>query len=86
MAGDSLPQKIEVVTYSGYKANEKPIYFNLENRRLNVQDIIDRWYGPEDDYFKIFADDGNVYILKWHRTLDQWFIQPFTRSYKPNCN
>ena len=86
MAGDSLPKRIEVATYSGYKANERPIYFDLENRRMKVQEIINRWYGPDDDYFKILADDGKVYVLKWRRTLDQWFIQPLTRYGKSNCN
>lgn len=60
--------------YSGYKANERPLYFMLENRKLSVQNLIDRWYGVEHDYFKVLADDGKVYLLRWHRTLDVWFL------------
>ena len=51
MSEQMLPKKIEVVAYSGYKANERPLYFVLDKRKLEVADIIDRWYGVEHDYF-----------------------------------
>jgi hypothetical protein len=70
-----FPKKIEVVAYSGYKANERPLYLVLDEERLEVKNIIDRWYGVEHDYFKVLADDGKVYLLKWHRTLDLWFLE-----------
>ena len=70
-----FPKKIEVVGYSGYKANERPLYFLLDEERLKVQNIIDRWYGVEHDYFKVMAEDGKVYLLKWHRSLDLWFVE-----------
>jgi hypothetical protein len=68
------PVKIEVVAYSGYKANERPLYFVLEQKKLGVVDVVDRWYGEEHDYFKVFADDGKVYLIRWHRLLDLWFL------------
>jgi hypothetical protein len=70
-----FPKKIEVVAYSGYKANERPLYLVLDEVRLEVKNTIDRWYGVEHDYFKVLADDGKVYLLKWHRTLDLWFVE-----------
>lgn len=68
------PVKIEVVAYSGYKANERPLYFVLEQRKLVVVNVMDRWYGEEHDYFKVLADDGKVYLIRWHRVLDLWFL------------
>lgn len=70
-----LPKKVEVVAYSGYKANERPLYFVLDQERLEVKNLIDRWYGLEHDYFKVLAGDGRVYLLKWHRSLDLWFVE-----------
>ena len=70
-----FPKKIEVVAYSGYKANERPLYLVLDEERLEVKNTIDRWFGVEHDYFKVLADDGKVYLLKWHRTLDLWFVE-----------
>ena len=68
------PKKIEVIAYSGYKANERPLYFVMDNRKLEVTNIIDRWYGEEHDYFKVLADDGKVYVLNWQRMADLWFV------------
>ena len=74
MPEEMTPKKIEVVAYSGYKANERPLYFIMDNRKLEVTNIIDRWYGEEHDYFKVLADDANVYVLKWQRMPDLWFV------------
>jgi hypothetical protein len=74
MSDDAYPKKIEVTAYSGYKANERPLHFVLDQRRLEVKNIIDRWYGVEHDYYKVLADDGKVYLLRWHRILDLWFV------------
>jgi hypothetical protein len=68
------PVKIDVVAYSGYKANERPLYFVLEQKRRDVMDVLDCWYGVEHDYFKVLADDGKVYLIRWHRILDLWFV------------
>jgi hypothetical protein len=68
------PVKIEVVAYSGYKANERPLYFVLEQKKRSVVDVLDRWYGEEHDDFKVLADDGKVYLIRWHRGLDVWFV------------
>ena len=71
----SLFQKVEVNAYSGYKANERPLSIVLDSRRLKVIHITDRWYGEEHDYFKVLADDGAEYVLRWHRTRDFWSLQ-----------
>jgi len=67
-------KKIEVIAYSGYKANERPQYFIMEGQRVEVVNIVDRWYGVEHDYFKVAGDDGKVYLLKWNRYLDVWLM------------
>ena len=67
-------KKVEVTCYSGYKANERPLYFVVDGEKKRVNNIVDRWYGLEHDYFKVAADDGKVYLLKWHRTLDIWLM------------
>jgi len=71
---EGLPRKIEVSAYSGYKANERPLSFVLDQERIEVRDVLDRWYGEEHDYFKVLAGDGRVYLLGWQRNLDQWLL------------
>ena len=75
MDKNSLPKKIEVGAYSGYKANERPLYFIVNDMRLEVKEIIDRWYGEEHDFFQVLADDGMVYLVSWHRTRDIWSLE-----------
>ena len=74
MQYESEGTSIEVIAYSGYKANERPLYFVLGNQKLEVTEILDRWYGREHDYFKVRARNGCLYLLRWHRFLDVWSL------------
>ena len=71
---NDLPRHIKVYAYSGYKANERPTAFVLDDCTYNVTHTIDRWHGVEHDYFKVLADDGKVYFIKWDRIPDLWFL------------
>lgn len=59
--------KLEVDCYSGFKADERPVRFRLDDRPYLVEEVVDRWYGPQDVFYKVRADDGNLYILR-HET------------------
>ena len=63
---------VRVESYSGYKANERPIRFYIGQRKLEVKELLDRWYGEDYDYFKLLADDLSTYVLKYHRLNDYW--------------
>lgn len=78
MSGETIPRKVDVIAYAGYKANERPLYFIMDRKKLEVKEIIDRWYGMEHDYFKVLANDGKVYLLRWHRILDIWILMKVT--------
>jgi hypothetical protein len=58
---------VRVECYSGRKADERPVRFRLDVHAYVVQEVLDRWYEPEHVFFKIRADDGNLYILR-HQT------------------
>jgi hypothetical protein len=68
------PVKIDVMAYSGYKANERPLYFVLDEKKRVVVNVMDRWYGEEHDYYEVLADDGKVYLIGWHRLQDSWSL------------
>lgn len=68
---------INVRCYSGYKGVERPVSFSIGERYLNVEELIDQWYGPDYLYFKVRADDGNLYILKYNESADEWGISFF---------
>jgi hypothetical protein len=56
--------KVEVQCYSGRKADERPLRFRSDESEYEIQEVLDQWYGPEDVFFKVRADDGNLYILR----------------------
>ena len=58
---------VEVECYAGYKADERPLRFRAADRSYEVVAVLDRWYGPSKSYFKVEADDGNLYVL-----LHEW--------------
>jgi hypothetical protein len=71
--------RLRVECYAGYKADERPLRFELGARLYEVEEVIDRWYDPEGAFFKVRADDGNLYILR-HRFLgeaDEWSLESF---------
>lgn len=66
-----------VECYSGYKANERPLSFSLDRRKYIVEELIDQWYGEDYTYFKVRADDKNIYILKYDELNDVWSLASF---------
>lgn len=77
--------KIKVETYSGYKADESPRAFYLGPQRLEVMEILDRWYDPHASYFRIRAGDDNIYVLKHREDSLQahWTMEAFRTSGSP---
>ena len=63
---------LKVECYTSSKLNERPVAFSLSNSRYKVEEIIDRWYGEGSRYFKIKADDDNIYLLKYDERKDRW--------------
>ena len=71
--------KVEVVCYSGYKGDERPVRIRLGGQDYVVEEVLDQWYGPEDVFFKLRANDGNVYILRRHSATPEgeWTLESF---------
>ena len=62
----------KVECYTGSKLQENPVAFILRDSRYKVEEIIDRWYGEGSSYFKVKADDENIYLLKYYKRTDHW--------------
>lgn len=72
--------KLKVESYSGYKADQRPTRFTLLGRTFQVEEVMDRWYGPDHAYFKVRADDSNIYILKHSPDADEWSLEMFRQA------
>ena len=77
--------KVEVVCYSGYKGDERPVRFRLDSQEYFVEELLDQWYGPDDVFYKVRADDGNLYILRHNEREDEWSLESFRRR-QPDSN
>lgn len=64
-------------TYSGYKADERPVRFVLAGHTFEVQDVEDRWYSPGVTFFRVLASDGNRYVLRHENAQDVWSLEAF---------
>jgi hypothetical protein len=74
--------KLEVDCYSGYAADERPIRFRLDDKQYLVDTVLDRWLEPHCTYFRIRADDGNVYILRRRSSVPsgEWDLISYRRG------
>jgi len=68
---------IQVQCYAGYRGDQRPVRFALGERTYEVRDIEDQWYSPAAMYFRVQADDGNVYVLRHDEIQDQWTLEGF---------
>lgn len=72
---------IEVESYSGHKADEKPRRFKYESHWVEVVEVVDCWHQvenfpewPQADYFKVRASDDHNYLLKHDLESGIWFL------------
>ncbi len=72
--------KIRVECYSGYKGNESPVRFLLGDRTIQVEQVMDRWYGENGSYFRVLGNDKNLYILKGPIEEGSWELVSFTHK------
>ena len=75
------PLHVRVECYAGYKADERPQRFYIGETRLEVEAVLDQWYGSEDTCFRVRTDDGNIYVLRHAGGLsDVWTLESFRRA------
>lgn len=74
-------KRINVESYSGYKANEYPVSIISEDRRSKITEILDRWYEggldpgrPALYYFKVQTSENQIFLLRYDPLFDKWFL------------
>src|SRR5215467_13575307 len=65
---------IHVDAYSGYKANERPRQFVLDEEIYEIVAVLDQWYEPSATYFKVLSTEGKTYLLRYDEQADEWTL------------
>jgi hypothetical protein len=68
---------IRVECYAGYRSEQEPLAFWLGERRLVVRAVVDRSFAPTQRWFKVDADDGNMYVLRHDEASGDWEIAAY---------
>jgi hypothetical protein len=69
---DKQPTRIHVECYAGHRADEEPRRFNIGEREIAIDEVIDRWLDPGHRYFKVRGSDGGIYLLRHDTGDDTW--------------
>lgn len=72
---------VQVECYAGYKGNELPRAFFRDGRRLEVAEVLDRWYeggisrhAVQQDYYRVLTVEGDVAILRYNYVFQRWSL------------
>lgn len=72
--------EIQVSTYSGYKADERPLEFTFKEKRHKIKEILSQAYeeisgkGLRKRY-AIKTDEGLIFKLFYEENQDRWFLE-----------
>src|SRR5688572_7352878 len=70
-----MSPRIYAGAYSGYRASERPMQFQVDEELFEIVEIEDRWYDPNAEYFKLRTADGKRYVLRYSEMDDAWTLQ-----------
>ena len=69
----SLP--VHVDAYSGFKANERPRQFTVDEDLYEIAEVQDHWYEPDATYFRVCTTESKRFILRYKESEDEWTLQ-----------
>ena len=80
-ASGKFMKSVEVISYSGYKADESPRILKIGDALLPIAQIEDRWYSPGETFFRVLTQTGDRYLLRHVEAQDTWTLEGF-RSHR----
>ena len=63
---------VKVWTSSGPGGLLSPVSFTLRDKTFQVAEVVDSWHGADHAYYKLVADDGNLYVIMHDLDADAW--------------
>ena len=69
-----MPESVEC--HSGYTYGERPVAFQWEGARLEVDEVMTQWRSPEGRQFCVRTGDGRIFELVYREHSGKWLITP----------
>ncbi len=69
-----MEYRVTVQCYAGYKGEERPTSFILQGRKVEVREIVDRWFDPDYNCYKVVGEDGLRYLLRHDLNDGSWHL------------
>ena len=73
--------RIEVIAYSGYRGEETPRAFTLQDERIEVVEIQERWVeeGLKDRiikrFYRVKGSDGAIHQIFYDEKATEWYYK-----------
>jgi hypothetical protein len=80
---DRVEKHVQVETYSGYKADERPVRVTIDDRVHEVAEVEDRWYSPGAIFFRVRLANGERYVLRRIEAQGTWVLEAYRSADHP---
>ena len=74
---DRVEKRVQVETYSGYKADERPVRVIIDGQAHEVAEVEDRWYSPGATFFRVRLKSGERYVLRRTEAQEVWVLEAY---------
>jgi len=75
-----IEKRVKVETYSGYRADERPVRVTIDGAALEVAEVEDRWYSPGATFFRVLLANGERYVLRRIEAQEVWVLEAYRTS------
>jgi len=72
--------RIDVMTGVAPTGEREPVEIVLGRRHVQIDLVLDRWFGKGYRYFKLLGSDGAIYILRHEEATGDWEMTFFERT------
>ena len=72
--------RMQIVSHADLRAAPRSLFRG--ERRIDIIEIVDQWYGPGYRYVKVRTYDNSLYILLFDEIRDRWDLIMFSAARK----
>ncbi len=79
-------REVRVECYAGWRGDERPVAFWVDDRRVGVETILETWSTENGTYFRIAGEDRAQHVLRRDDRRDRWELVESVLSSREDDN